>query len=99
MSARGITAIAAELGVEPSSGTGFAEVACPAGSVMKRFTVIQPAIEADAIISVCKLKTHMFTLFSGAVKNAFRGWCPGWINRCFILDFRGRRIFRRCWWI
>lgn len=38
---------------------------------MKLFTLINPVRDADVIISVCKLKTHMFTKFSGGVKNTF----------------------------
>ena len=57
----GMTEVAADTGTELSFDTGFEEVACPNGAVMKRFTIITPAIDADVIISVCKLKTHMFT--------------------------------------
>ncbi|HJK08611.1 MAG TPA: DUF362 domain-containing protein [Methanocorpusculum sp.] len=63
----GMAAVAEETGAELSFDTGSAEVPCPNGTVMKRFTVITPAQNADVIISVCNLKTHMFTKFSGAV--------------------------------
>ncbi|MDV0443512.1 DUF362 domain-containing protein [Methanorbis rubei] len=72
----GITAAAADLGIEPSLDTEFSEISFPEGKVMKRFSIIRAATEADVIISVCKLKTHMFTGFSGAVKNTF-GVVPG----------------------
>ena len=72
----GIEKVAEELGIKLSYDTGYQERSCPAGNVMKRFTVINPACDADVIISVCKLKTHMFTHFSGAVKNTF-GVVPG----------------------
>ena len=67
----GMTRVAEETGAELSFDTGFSEVSFPDGVVMKRFTLINPVRDADVIISVCKLKTHMFTKFSGGVKNTF----------------------------
>ncbi|ABN07283.1 protein of unknown function DUF362 [Methanocorpusculum labreanum Z] len=72
----GITRIAGDLGITLSNETGSQDRAFPEGKVMKHFTVIDQACEADVIISVCKLKTHMFTQYSGAVKNTF-GVVPG----------------------
>lgn len=72
----GIEEVAKELGIELNFDTGYQERSFPEGVVMKRFTVINPACDADVIISVCKLKTHMFTHYSGAVKNTF-GVVPG----------------------
>lgn len=72
----GITDACERLGITPSYDLGFQEVSYPEGIKMKRFTIINPALNADVIISVCKLKTHMFTQFSGAVKNTF-GIVPG----------------------
>jgi len=72
----GATRIAGDLGVTLDYETGYQERPFPEGKVMKHFTVIDPACEADVIISVCKLKTHMFTQYSGAVKNTF-GVVPG----------------------
>ncbi len=67
----GMTLVAEETGAELSFDTGSSEVSFPDGVVMKRFTLINPARDADVVISVCKLKTHMFTKFSGGVKNTF----------------------------
>ncbi|HJJ37472.1 DUF362 domain-containing protein [Methanocorpusculum parvum] len=72
----GITQVAGDLGVAMDPETGSKDRSYPEGKVMKHFTVIDPACEADVIISVCKLKTHIFTRFSGAVKNTF-GVVPG----------------------
>lgn len=72
----GIAAAAERLGAELSFDTTYDEVSYPAGVRMKRFTLIRPVRYAEVIISVCKLKTHMFTQFSGAVKNTF-GVVPG----------------------
>ena len=40
------------------------------------FSVIAPAVQADVIISLCKVKTHCMTVMSGGVKNLF-GYVPG----------------------
>ncbi|MBQ4135314.1 MAG: DUF362 domain-containing protein [Methanocorpusculum sp.] len=72
----GIEDVAKELGIELNYDTGYQERSIPEGVVMKRFTVINQVCDAEVIISVCKLKTHMFAHFSGAVKNTF-GVVPG----------------------
>ena len=72
----GIEDVAKELGIELNYDTGYQERSIPEGVVMKRFTIINQVCDADVIISVCKLKTHMFAHFSGAVKNTF-GVVPG----------------------
>lgn len=40
------------------------------------FTIAKPVLEADAIITVPKVKTHLLTGFTGAVKNLY-GVVPG----------------------
>ncbi|MBW2989363.1 DUF362 domain-containing protein [Candidatus Woesearchaeota archaeon] len=46
------------------------------GKVIKRFFLAKEPFDADLIINVPKLKTHMLTKFTGAVKNMF-GCVPG----------------------
>ena len=41
-----------------------------------KYTVSKAFIDAEAIINLAKLKTHMYTLFTGAIKN-FYGIIPG----------------------
>ena len=72
----GIEEVAKELGITLDYDVGFKECNFPDGVAMKHFTIINQAYNADVIISVCKLKTHMFAHFSGAVKNTF-GVVPG----------------------
>ena len=60
-----------ELAVDLNLGTGYKEVANPRGRALKRFLIIDPAVEADAIISVSKAKTHVLTTMTGAAKNLF----------------------------
>jgi len=54
------------------------------GVILKRITVAREALEADAIISVSKLKTHNYTIFTGAVKNMF-GVVPGLVKADYHL--------------
>ncbi len=42
----------------------------------RSFNIINPALDADLIVNVCKLKTHTIATMSGAVKNMF-GLIPG----------------------
>lgn len=42
-----------------------------------QFSIAKPVLEADVVINVPKLKTHMFTLFTNAVKNLY-GVIPGY---------------------
>jgi uncharacterized protein (DUF362 family)/Pyruvate/2-oxoacid:ferredoxin oxidoreductase delta subunit len=70
-SASGWDTVAEELGVELNLGTGYKEVAAHEGKVLKRFLIIDPVLEADAIVSVPKAKTHVLTTMTGAAKNLF----------------------------
>ena len=46
------------------------------GALVQEFSLIQPVLEADFIIDLPKLKTHVMTGYTGAVKNLF-GCIPG----------------------
>lgn len=52
-----------------------------AGSVetagrLRSYLIAKPALEADVIVNVPKMKTHVLTLYTGAIKNMF-GVVPG----------------------
>jgi uncharacterized protein (DUF362 family)/Pyruvate/2-oxoacid:ferredoxin oxidoreductase delta subunit len=80
--ASGLDKVAEELGIELNFDTTYQEVPNPGGRKVKRFVVISPAVEADAIVSVCKAKTHVMTAMTGATKNSF-GLLPGWEKPSF----------------
>ena len=63
-------------GMEVNLDCSHREVSFPQGRVIKRFEIITPVLDADAVFNLCKLKTHMFTYMTGAVKNHF-GVIPG----------------------
>ena len=52
------------------------EVALPGAVRLQKTNMIAPIVEADAVISISKLKTHTLTTFSAAVKNLY-GVIPG----------------------
>lgn len=54
----------------------FQEKGNPSAVLVKKFPLIQPVIQADFILDICKLKSHAMTGLSGAVKNLF-GCIPG----------------------
>jgi len=68
--------VAEEAGIALNYDTSFEIVSYPEGERFKRFEIITPVLEADALINLCKLKTHGFTHMTGAVKNMF-GIIPG----------------------
>ncbi|RXE57020.1 Thylakoid associated protein [Methanoculleus taiwanensis] len=92
--ASGFTAVAEELGIDLNLDPGHEEVPFPGGEVMKRFSIITPALKADAIVVVSKAKTHMWTRMSGAAKNLF-GLIPGFEKPAFHFRFRDEAQFGR----
>ncbi|WP_298670227.1 DUF362 domain-containing protein [uncultured Methanofollis sp.] len=79
-------------GVSLSTATSSRTVPFPEGEVMKRFSIIDAALDADAIVVVSKAKTHLFTGYSGAVKNLF-GVIPGLEKPVFHARFRDPQEF------
>jgi uncharacterized protein (DUF362 family)/Pyruvate/2-oxoacid:ferredoxin oxidoreductase delta subunit len=72
----GYLKLADDAGLELNYDTSSRTVLADEARVAKRFDVITPVLEADAVINLCKLKTHAFTILTGAVKNLF-GVLPG----------------------
>ncbi len=72
----GMHQAAQQAGVELNWDTSSRPVSYPDGKLIKHFDIITPVIETDAVINLCKMKTHVFTGMTGAVKNIF-GVVPG----------------------
>ena len=81
-------------GVTLNKDVTHTTVSSPDGRVVKRFLVIKPAVEADAIISLSKPKTHLLTTYTGAVKNLF-GVVPGHEKALFHSRFPEAENFSR----
>ena len=67
----GIHDAAEGLGIPLADFEGGEEVAYPEGQSAKSFIICNAVREADAIVNVCKMKTHMLERMTGAQKNLF----------------------------
>lgn len=65
----GFQAVAKKYNVKLLEFSRGQTVAYPEGKVTKRFEIAQGVLETDALISLCKMKTHGLTRITGAVKN------------------------------
>jgi uncharacterized protein (DUF362 family)/Pyruvate/2-oxoacid:ferredoxin oxidoreductase delta subunit len=72
----GIAAVADELSIPLADFHSGREVSFPEGRQNKVFTIANGALDADGIVSLCKMKTHALMRITGAVKNQF-GCIPG----------------------
>ena len=64
----------------------------PEGKILKQITLAKIVKEVDVIISLAKLKTHGFTIYTGAVKNLF-GTIPGLLKAEYHLRMSDVRDF------
>jgi uncharacterized protein (DUF362 family)/Pyruvate/2-oxoacid:ferredoxin oxidoreductase delta subunit len=88
----GMKDAAEKSGAELNYDTEAVDVPFPEGKVIKLVKTIKPVLEADVIISIPKLKTHMMTVYSGAVKNMF-GLIPGSYKAEYHLRFEDTNDF------
>lgn len=72
----GYTRVAEVLDMQWADFQTGVTVSFPEGLLAKQLYLAAGALEADGIISICKMKTHGFTRITGAVKNQF-GCIPG----------------------
>lgn len=72
----GFAQVARDTGAELGLETGTVQVRIPAGRTMKAITLAKSMVEADCLVNLSKLKTHMFLNITAAVKNLF-GTVPG----------------------
>jgi len=75
----GMLEAAQQAGIEVNWDTTSRPVSFADGMLTKHFDIITPVVEADGLINLCKMKTHLFTVMTGAVKNLF-GVIPGLIK-------------------
>ena len=72
----GYKEVSEKLKIPLNYDTGFQGVMAPSGRLVKRFSIINPALEADAIVVVSKAKTGALLGMTGGTKNIF-GLVPG----------------------
>jgi uncharacterized protein (DUF362 family)/Pyruvate/2-oxoacid:ferredoxin oxidoreductase delta subunit len=68
------------------------EMPNPEGKMVKSFVIAKPFVDADLLFDLPKLKTHMLTYYTGAIKNLF-GLVPGFAKSAFHMRFPGRAEF------
>lgn len=75
----GLSGVVAEFGIEviEFEKTGVRAFTAPGGRVYHPTAAV---FEADAVINLAKMKTHVLTLYTGAVKNLF-GCIPGFAKQ------------------
>ncbi|HEY5526339.1 MAG TPA: DUF362 domain-containing protein [Candidatus Anoxymicrobiaceae bacterium] len=72
----GYAAVARETGAELGLDTSTKQVTISDGKALKAIAVCKAMADADCLVSVSKLKTHMFLNITAAIKNMF-GAVPG----------------------
>ncbi len=88
----GMTEAAKKSRAELNYNTDVIDIPYPEGKIIKSIKTIRPVIEADKIINIPKIKTHMMTVYSGAVKNLF-GIIPGAYKPEYHLRFEDTSDF------
>jgi len=64
------------------------------GETRREFPILTPIVKSDIIINIAKMKTHVVTYFTGAVKNNF-GAIPGLSKARTHSQLPGRQEFSR----
>jgi uncharacterized protein (DUF362 family)/Pyruvate/2-oxoacid:ferredoxin oxidoreductase delta subunit len=90
----GYQAVSEELDIPLNYDTGSRGVMAPSGSLMKRFSIITPALEADAIVVVSKAKTGALMGMTAGTKNLF-GLVPGLEKPVYHANFPNVYDFSR----
>ncbi len=90
--ASGFTQMAQEEGAELNFDTGFKTKEAENYKKVSAFPLLTPALEADVLINIAKLKTHCMTGMSGAAKNLF-GLVPGLMKPEFHCRFPEKEDF------
>jgi uncharacterized protein (DUF362 family)/NAD-dependent dihydropyrimidine dehydrogenase PreA subunit len=88
----GMRDAARNAGFELNTDVTYRTVSYPQGMLTKSFEVITPVIQADCVINLCKMKTHVFMTMTGAVKNIF-GVIPGYTKPAYHAKLRDTTYF------
>ncbi len=88
----GMKEAADKSGAELNYNTEMIDIPYADGKIMKTIKTIKPVLEVDKIINIPKIKTHMMTVYSGAVKNLF-GIIPGSYKAEYHLRFEDINVF------
>jgi uncharacterized protein (DUF362 family)/ferredoxin len=90
--ASGLAAVAERTGMKLNTDTATVEKTVADAELCRSFTIIKPAIDADYIINLVKLKTHGMMMMTAGVKNLF-GCIPGLMKPDMHLRFPEKERF------
>jgi uncharacterized protein (DUF362 family)/Pyruvate/2-oxoacid:ferredoxin oxidoreductase delta subunit len=83
---------AKKAGIDVNWDTTSRPVSYSDGVLTKHFDIITPVWEANTVFNLCKMKTHLFTVMTGAVKNIF-GVVPGLSKTGYHAKFHDSQRF------
>ena len=90
----GLESAADALGLEYADFEGGRETVFPGSPFTQKFVIANAVLEADGLVSLSKLKTHLLTRFTGAVKNQF-GVVPGMLKKGFHIKMPDAHDFAK----
>ncbi len=67
----GLYEMAERLGVQPADFESGIKIQYPDGIVAKEFMISKGVLDSDAIVNICKMKTHALERITGAVKISY----------------------------
>lgn len=67
----GIEEVANDLGVKLNYDVSDVKIHSEKAHALKYMDIIKPVIDADYVINLCKLKTHVMATFTGGTKNLY----------------------------
>lgn len=92
MKKAGLKQVADEIGIKLADFDNGKVVVRDEAMMNKRFVVANGVLDADGLVSLPKLKTHEFTVYTGAVKNQY-GCIPGVLKNQQHARFRSPQDF------
>jgi uncharacterized protein (DUF362 family)/Pyruvate/2-oxoacid:ferredoxin oxidoreductase delta subunit len=92
MKRAGLKHVADEIGIPLADFDGGRLVVRDEAMINKRFVIANGVLDSDGIISLPKLKTHEFTVYTGAIKNQY-GCIPGVLKNLQHARFRSPQDF------
>lgn len=78
----GMRGLAHETGAHLDRSTEAVELRLPPGALLRRMPVRRSVVECPFLVNLPKLKTHLFTRLTGAVKNLY-GTVPGSLKTAY----------------
>jgi uncharacterized protein (DUF362 family)/NAD-dependent dihydropyrimidine dehydrogenase PreA subunit len=90
----GLLSVAEKLNVPVAEFQKSRTVSFPDGNLIKQFTLAAGVLDADGLISLCKMKSHALTKITGAVKNQF-GCVPGVLKTEFHTSMSNATSFSK----